>query len=94
MTKPYRYIDPKKAWKRRFFTNCTARELQEDVIKDGKCVAKKTSLEEIRRYVKEQLDGEIWQEEQRFENPHTHYLDMSPAYYEMKLALLNELQQY
>ena len=94
MTKPYRYIDPKKPWKRRFFTNCTARELQEDVIKGGKCVAKKPSLEEIRRYVKEQLDGEIWQEEQRFENPHTHYLDMSPAYYEMKLALLNELQQY
>ena len=94
MTKPYRYIDPKKPWKRRFFTNCTARELQEDIIKGGKCVSEKPPLEEIRAYVKAQLDREIWQEEQRFENPHTHYLDMSPAYYEMKLALLNELQQY
>ena len=94
MTKPYRYIDPKKPWKHRFFTNCTARELQEDVIKNGKFVSKQPSLEEIRAYVKAQLDREIWQEEQRFENPHTHYLDMSPAYYAMKLALLNEMQQY
>mgnify|MGYP000855047509 CR=1 FL=1 len=94
MSRPYRYIDPKKPWKSRFFTNCTARELQHDVIKDGKCVAQRPSLGEIRRYVKEQLDKEIWQEEQRFENPHTHYLDMSPAYYEMKLALLNDMQQY
>ena len=94
MSRPYRYIDPKKPWKSRFFTNCTARELQHDVIKDGKCVAQRPSLGEIRSYVKEQLDKEIWQEEQRFENPHTHYLDMSPAYYEMKLALLNDMQQY
>lgn len=94
LTKPYRYIDPKKPWKNRFFTNCTARELQEDVIKNGKCVAKKETLAEIRAYVKRQLEKEIWQEEQRFENPHTHYLDMSPAYYEMKLRLLNEMQQY
>ena len=35
-----------------------------------------------------QLDTEIWEEEQRFENPHSHYLNMTPDYYEMKMSLL------
>ena len=46
------------------------------------------SLEEIRAYVEKQLNTEVWEEEQRFENPHEHYLDMSPAYYEMKMDML------
>ena len=48
----------------------------------------KRSLKEIRDFVKYQLENEIWEEEQRFENPHTHYLDMSPDYYNMKMNLL------
>lgn len=48
------------------------------------------SLEEIRAYVEKQLNTEVWEEEQRFENPHEHYLDMSPAYYEMKMDMLHE----
>ena len=43
--------------------------------------------------MKRQLATEVWPEEQRFENPHHHYLDMSPAYYKMKMALLKEAQQ-
>ena len=39
-----------------------------------------------------QLYSEIWAEEQRFENPHKHYLDMSPAYYEGKMELLSNIQ--
>ena len=39
--------------------------------------------------LKDQLRHEIWAEEQRFENPHLHYLDMSPAYYEMKMQMLS-----
>ena len=27
LTQPYRYVDPKKPWKNRFFTDCTAKEL-------------------------------------------------------------------
>ena len=50
-------------------------------------------LDEIRAYVKKQLDTEIWEEEQRFENPHRHYLDMTPDYYEMKMGLLYETRK-
>ena len=44
----------------------------------------------IAAYVKKQLQEEIWEEEQRFENPHKHYLDMSPAYYAMKMQMLED----
>lgn len=92
MSRPYRYVDPEKPWKNRFFENCTVKELQQLVVKDGRRVQPKRDLEEIRAYVKKQLDKEIWQEEQRFENPHKHYLDMSPDYYEMKMSLLHDLR--
>ena len=90
LNSPYRYIDPEKPWKNRHFENCTARKLQKPAVKDGKRITPAQSLDEIREYVKKQLDAEIWPEEQRFENPHRHYLDMSPAYYEMKMNLLDE----
>lgn len=92
MDEPYRYVDPEKPWKNRFFENCTCKELQQLVIKNGKRTQPPRSLEEIRSYVKEQLASEIWQEEQRFENPHKHYLDMSPDYYDMKMSLLHNLR--
>lgn len=92
MDKPYRYVDPEKPWKNRFFENCTCKELQQLVIKAGKRTQPARSLEDIRSYVKEQLASEIWQEEQRFENPHKHYLDMSPDYYDMKMSLLHNLR--
>ena len=38
----------------------------------------------------QQLNEEIWQEEQRFAYPHKHFMDMSPAYYEQKMDLLND----
>lgn len=90
LTNPYRYVDPEKPWKNRHFENCTAKKLQKLIVKNGRRIAPVQSLKEIRAYVKRQLDTEIWPEEQRFENPHKHYLDMSPAYYGMKMNLLDE----
>ncbi len=93
LSKPYRYVDPKKPWKNRMFENCTAKKLQIPIIVDGKRVAEPRSLDEIRSYVKDQLKNEIWDEEQRFQNPHIHYLDMSPYYYELKMGLLEETRK-
>ena len=92
MDKPYRYVDPERPWENRYFKNCTVKELQHLVMKDGKRIYKPHSLKEIRNYVDQQLEKEIWKEEQRFENPHKHYLDMSPYYYELKMRMLNEAQ--
>lgn len=92
-SKPYRYIDPEKPWKQRYFENCTMKELQQPVIKGGRRVGKPIELEEIRAYVKEQLSNQIWPEEQRFENPHKHYVDMTPEYYEMRMNLLYDIRK-
>ena len=83
------YIDPKKPWRKREFTGCAARELHRDIIKDGRLVCEFPSLKEIRGYVAGQLRDEIWCEEQRMENPHAHYLDMTPPYYQMKLDTID-----
>jgi len=88
LTKPFRYVDPIKPWKQREFVNCTAKKLLKLYVKDGQRIEKLPTLGEIREHVKNQLTNEIWQEEQRFENPHHHYLDFSPNYYEMKMNLL------
>ena len=75
------------------FRDCTFRELQELVLEKGKRIHPSPSLEEIRRYVRKQLNHEIWPEEQRFSNPHMHFLDMSPRYYAMKMALLEDVKK-
>ena len=60
------------------------------VIKNGKLVSKLPSLTEIRDYVSYQLEHLIWKEEQRFENPHKHYMDMSVNLYNTKMELLHQ----
>ncbi|MCR4851936.1 MAG: nicotinate phosphoribosyltransferase [Lachnospiraceae bacterium] len=91
LTTPYRYIDPTKPWKKRSFEGCVKKCLQVPIFKDGKLVYTMPALTDIREYVKDQFKNEIWEEELRFEQPHVHYLDMSPAYYEMKMNLLDSL---
>lgn len=90
MRKPYRFVDPIEPWKVREFTDCSAKPLQQLVMKDGKFERELPSVREIQKYVRDQLDNEIWPEEQRFENPHRHYVDMSPKYYELKMDMLEE----
>lgn len=86
----YTYIDAEQPWKNRKFENCTAVKLQKQVIKNGKALIEDEDLQTIRERVNRQFAENIWDEEQRFENPHKHYLDMSPAYYNMKMELLKQ----
>ena len=92
LTQPFRYVDPHKPWKNRFFEGGSAVNLRRLYVRDGERVEDLPPLEEIRAYVRRQLAEEIWPEEQRFENPHRHYLDMTPDYYELKMGLLEEVR--
>ncbi|WP_333984849.1 nicotinate phosphoribosyltransferase [Burkholderia orbicola] len=94
LNRAYQYVDPEKPWQNRCFTNCSAKELQQLVIKGGRRVQPKRSLQEIRSHVERQLEHETWKEETRFDNPHVHYLDMSPAYNEMKMKMLREASMF
>lgn len=87
---PVRYVDPVNYWKNRSFVDCRFEKLQTQIFQNGELVYDLPDIEEIRSYVKDQLKNEIWEEEQRFENAHTHYLDMSPAMFELKMSLLHE----
>lgn len=90
---PYTFIDPEKPWKKRQFVGCTARKLLRHVVRDGERVNEPVATEDIARYVQQQLAEEIWEEEQRFENPHKHYMDMSVDYYNMKMKMLEDIKE-
>ena len=81
-------IDPERPWKKRLFRDCTAKKLQQKVMAGGVRTGESPSVREIAQYVRHQLDNEIWDEEQRFENPHLHYIDMTNEYYNMKMKML------
>ena len=76
----------------RVFDDCTFQPLQKQVFSEGHFVGEKPSVREIAAFVKKQLSEDIWEEEQRFENPHRHYLDMTKEYYAMKTKLLAEMR--
>ena len=89
-SKPYAFIDPARPWKKMHFKNSTMKPLQVTIFKDGELVYEQPSLPEIQAYVKKQLAEDVWEEEQRFANPHIHYLDLSKKLYEVKEQLLAE----
>jgi len=88
LSKDFRFVNPEMPWKNQYFKKCTAKNLQQKIFENGKLVYDVPSIHEVRDYVRHQLENEIWQEEQRFHNPHRHYMDMTPDYYEMKMNLL------
>ena len=83
-------LDPEKPWKLYPTEGFRFTELQTCVMKDGVRLTPPEDMAVIRQRVKDQLATEVWVEEQRFENPHKHYLDMTPAYYQEKMRLLQE----
>lgn len=89
LSKPYHFISPERPWKKYTYENCTARRMQKPMVLNGKRTFEPEEVSVIAARVKHQLQHEIWVEEQRFENPHLHYLDMSPDYYEMKMHMLS-----
>lgn len=87
-TVPFPYVDPVKPWKKMQFENVDIKELQKVIFKDGELVYDKPALDDIRNYVQEQLKSQVWEEEQRYENPHIHYVDLSKKLYDTKEKML------
>ena len=85
---PFDVKYPTKPWKEITLTNFHAEKLQVTIFDEGKLVYKKPSLQEIRDYVQKQLRDSVWIEEQRLQNPHIHYTDLSVKLYQLKEDLL------
>lgn len=86
-TKPYEIFDPEHTWKRKSVTNFYAKKLLVQIFDKGEYVYDAPSLEEIKAYCKNQIDG-LWDEVKRFENPHIYYVDLSPKLWEIRQNLI------
>lgn len=89
-SKPFPYVDPVKPWKKMQFENVDIKELQVPIFIEGKLVYEKPSLDDIKNYVAYQLENQVWEEEQRYENPHIHYVDLSKKLYNVKKSMLEK----
>ena len=88
--KTYSLFDPDFTWKRKTVDNFVAREMLVEIFKDGECVYKTPSLEEVRAYCNEQVSA-LWEEVTRFENPHKYYVDFSGKLWGIKQALIEKI---
>ena len=88
-TKPLELFDPQATWKRKTFTDFTARELLVPIFQSGELVYQKPSIEEMRAWCAEQIDL-LWEEVKRFENPHNYYVDLSQKLWDIKESLLKQ----
>ena len=80
-------FDPQATWKRKNIYNFTAKELLVPIFQNGELVYDMPSLPDIQKYCAAQVDT-LWDEVQRFDNPHTYYVDLSKKLWDIKYALL------
>ena len=80
-------FDPQATWKRKNIYNFTAKELLVPIFQNGEMVYDMPSLPDIQKYCAAQVDT-LWDEVQRFDNPHTYYVDLSQKLWDIKYALL------
>ncbi len=78
---------PDFTWKRKTVTNFYVKDLNIDVIKDGKVVCNRPSVMEIAAYHKESY-GQFWNEYKRLLNPHIYKVDLSEKLFNLKQKLL------
>lgn len=86
-TKPFELFDPIATWKRKTLEDYEVVELLKPIFIKGELVYECPTIEEIRKYCKEQIDS-LWDEVTRFENPHDYYVDLSQNLWDIKQQLL------
>ncbi len=82
-------FDPDHTWKRKTVENFIARELFVKVFRKGELIYNLPKTEEIREYCAEQVET-IWDEVQRFENPHSYYVDLSEKLWNVRNDMFKE----
>ena len=86
-------FDPDHTWKRKKIESFIARELFVKVFDKGELVYKSPTVKDIRDYCEEQVET-IWDEVQRFENPHTYYVDLSEKLWKIREELFKEFTNF
>ncbi len=88
-TKPYTIFHPEHPYKKKTLTDFKAEKILIPIFKNGKCIYKSPSIEDIKSYCKNQTD-KIWDEVKRFENPQEYYVDLSKPLWDIKQELINK----
>ena len=86
----YELFDPDHTWKRKTVKDFIVRSLTVPVFKNGECVYDLPDCADIRRYCDEQVET-IWDEVQRFENPHSYYVDLSQSLWDKRNEIISNL---
>jgi len=73
-------------------TDYTAIPLLHDIFKDGKLVYDQPSLDEIKKFCADNLDG-LWDEYKRSLNPQEYPVDLSQNLYESKMDLIQDIRR-
>lgn len=90
-SKPIELFDPENTWKKKYFSNFTARSILEPIFAHGELVYKVPNIEEVRSYCADQM-SHLWEEVKRFENPHRYYVDLSPKLWKIKNDMLEQMR--
>ncbi len=91
---PLLLFDPHEPWKK---TKLAAgsfylKELLVPVFLKGECVYTSPSVMEIRQICQNELNT-LWDETRRLVNPHKVYVDLSAKLYDMKISLLDQMDE-
>ena len=90
-SKPIELFDPENTWKKKYFSNFTARSILEPIFQHGELVYQVPDIETVRNYCADQM-SHLWEEVKRFENPHRYYVDLSPKLWKIKNDMLEEMR--
>ncbi len=90
-SKPIELFDPENTWKKKMFSNFTAKSMLRQIFRDGELVYTVPDIETVRAYCADQIDH-LWEEVKRFENPHRYYVDLSPKLWRIKSDMLEEMR--
>lgn len=87
-------FDPIEPWKKTKMKagTFTIREMMIPVFKDGECCYESPKVMEIRDYCKKEQES-LWDEARRLVNPHKVYVDLSKKLYDLKMQLLDKVNE-
>ena len=83
---------PQYTYINKVVTDYTAIPLLHDIFKEGKLVYKQPSLDEIKKFCADNLDG-LWDEYKRSLNPQEYPVDLSQNLYESKMDLIQDIRR-
>ena len=89
---PLKMFHPVHTFISKYVTDFEAKELQQDIFVNGELVYEIPEIDEIKKYVDENLDL-LWDEYRRTLNPSQYPVDLSQACWDNKMANIEKVRQ-